>query len=283
MSTEILTTFHSRENFDWAVSKILKISPDSVWKVGVSLTRKMKAHTIWVSHELTNGWRTTTFVSRASFSGFDTEEAGDSIQVTSLSTGMRFNIHLKNRIQWDQPIASNLSCSCSDHKDGQQICEHIAHAVTTEPGMKLASRLENLRVEHQERLEELQRQQEEREQRRRESLERQEIWVQKNFHLKNGYKPAPGFWLEETSGEGEENFNVMCRVESWGRISTEKLGTICTDGEWYTFYNRRRDFGNRILSPQNLALTCKDLFNASPHSQKTLCFDWERDMELEFP
>ena len=283
MSTEILTNFHSRENFDWAVSKILKISPDSVWKVGVSLTRKMKAHTIWVSHELTNGWRTTTFVSRASFSGFDTEEAGDSIQVTSLSTGMRFNIHLKNRIQWDQPIASNLSCSCSDHKDGQQICEHIAHAVTTEPGMKLASRLENLRVEHQERLEELQRQQEEREQRRRESLERQEIWVQKNFHLKNGYKPAPGFWLEETSGEGEENFNVMCRVESWGRISTEKLGTICTDGEWYTFYNRRRDFGNRILSPQNLALTCKDLFNASPHSQKTLCFDWERDMELEFP
>ncbi len=282
MSAGILTTFHTRENLESAVSKILGVAQETIWKMGVTVTRKMKPHTIWISHILANGWRTSTFVSRARFNGFHTEQAGDSILLTDLATGISFSIHLKNRLQWDKQIADNLSCNCLEHKYRQHICKHIAHAVTTELGMKLADRLENLRADHLERLQQLQRQQQEREERRRELQERQQSWVQKNFHLKSGYKPAPGFWLEESAGEGEENFKVMCQVESWGSISTQCIGTISTDGEWFTFYNRRRDFGNRILTPQNLAVSCKDLFNASPHSYKTLCVDSETEPEQEF-
>jgi hypothetical protein len=282
MSTAILNSFDSLETFANAACKILGIAQEGICKVGVTVTRKIKPHTIWIAHILPNGWKTSTFVSRARFSGFHLEDAGESILLTDLATGMRHSIHLKTRLEWDKPIADNLSCDCPEHKYGQHICKHIAHAVTTELGMKLADRLENLQTEHKQRLKDLQRQQQEREERRRESQERQQTWVQKKFHLKSGYKPAPGFWLEESAGEGEENFKVMCQVESWGSISTQCIGTISSDGEWFTFYNRRRDFGNRILTPQNLALACKDLFNASPHSYKTLCFDSETELEQEF-
>ena len=277
MSTAILTTFHSRENFANALSKILNIPREMFGKVGVTLTRKMKAHTIWVSYKLPNGWITSTFVSRAKFQDFHTEEVLDIIRLTELATGMIFRIKLKSRLEWDKPLESNLRCSCDEHECGQQICKHIAYALTTELGMNLISRLENMRAAHQKRMEEVQRREQERQQRRRESLAQQEAWVQKKFHLKNRYKPTPGFWLEETAGKGKQNFNVMCIVESWGNISTENIGTISSDGESFNFYNRRCDFGDLILDPDNLAQACEDLFKASPHSYKTLCYDWEME------